>query len=69
MIELKPCPFCGGEACLYVSDGIRVICKDCEASSVILCDAFDMAGKPYGKSTERVIEAWNRRVTDDKNNH
>ena len=64
MVELKPCPFCGGEARLYVNDGIRVLCTDCKASSVILCDTFDMAGRPYGRSTERVIEAWNRREND-----
>lgn len=66
MIELKMCPFCGGDARLYVSDGVRVICTDCKASSVLLNDTLDMTGKPYGRSVERVIEAWNRRATDDK---
>lgn len=38
MIELKPCPFCGGRAVmteyphLYVSSDYAVRCKECDAS-------------------------------------
>ena len=58
MIELKPCPFCGGEARLFVNDGVRVLCTKCRASSEILVDS------EYYKTSavEKVIEAWNRRA-------
>lgn len=39
MIELKSCPFCGGEARLFVNDGVRVLCNKCHASSEILADS------------------------------
>ena len=58
MIELTPCPFCGGEARLFVDDGVRVLCNKCHASSEILVDS------EYYKTSavEKVIEAWNRRA-------
>ena len=64
--QLKPCPFCGGEAAI-VSDERRisgdlnqfgkcVICKDCFCSTRI-----------YGNKAkdERLAAAWNRRISDD----
>ena len=58
--DLKPCPFCGGEAYVktwwgggtigrYVN---RVQCKKCR------CNSGDWMQKP------KAIEAWNRRVED-----
>jgi len=55
MTELKPCPFCGGEAHIYPDDPnfaktwFYVECIDCHANSK-LC-----------KTKQGVIEAWNRR--------
>lgn len=37
-IELKPYPFCGGKARLIASNGVRVICSKCSASSKVLVD-------------------------------
>ena len=56
------CPFCGGEARLFVNDGVRVLCTKCRASSKILVDS-----ECYKTgAVEKVIEAWNRRVNNDE---
>lgn len=60
MPELKPCPFCGGEAALFVSDGVRVLCPKCRAQSKTLRDGMFSKGVS-GNATKSVIEAWNRR--------
>ena len=62
-IKLKPCPFCGGKAALFVDDGIRVICTECRASSQVLKDMLSIKGVA-GNATETVIEAWNRRADE-----
>lgn len=59
-IELKPCPFCGGEAVIHVSDGVAVICRECGAASKCLVDGH-LQGKPDGRAIKSVIKAWNTR--------
>ena len=60
MFELKPCPFCGGKARLFVNGGVRVICSKCYASTRIMSDEIE-----YDSSAvETVVEAWNRRATN-----
>ena len=50
MDELKPCPFCGGEAVLGMDfDWFYVYCINCQAQ----------IEKTY---KEEAIEAWNRRA-------
>lgn len=66
MPELKPCPFCGSKAYLFVENGIRVLCPKCGASSKILCDLRTTNGIA-GNATQSVIDAWNRRVSDENN--
>lgn len=61
MFELKSCPFCGGEARLFVNNGVRVLCNKCHASSEILADSEGYKTR----AVEKVIEAWNRRTTND----
>lgn len=58
MIELKSCPFCGGKARLIASNGVRVICSKCNASSKVLVDNLVLETN----AVEQVIEAWNRRT-------
>lgn len=58
MLDLKKCPFCGGEARLFVGDGVRVLCQKCYATTRILTDAINTSTN----AVKNVIEAWNRRV-------
>ena len=58
MFELKPCPFCGGEARLFVNGGVRVICSKCYAATMILTDNMEYESN----AVETVIEKWNRRA-------
>mgnify|MGYP003303110148 CR=1 FL=1 len=62
MSELKPCPFCGGEAKWYyhgTTEGGFVLCTKCEASTNI----FD---EQHNEEDCKAVafEAWNRRVGD-----
>jgi len=63
MSDLKPCPFCGGEANLvgYGLTGVMKVvqCSDCGART----RAFD----PKIKRGENAIDAWNRRASDGGN--
>ena len=52
-MELKPCPFCGGEAVLVGSKYFWVCCKECGTESK--ADGIKKV----------VINKWNTRVYDD----
>ena len=56
-IELKPCPFCGGEArMMKMGYPHWVYCLNCGAK---------VHGRKYGEDGEKAsAEAWNRRVTE-----
>ena len=48
MIELKPCPFCGGKARLFVSNGVRVLCTKCGATTwTAIADDADSCKADY----------------------
>lgn len=79
MSELKPCPFCGGEAKehhqpLYTENGVCIACTDCKARSrFFLYDCkytFYRGEKDVYISKERAIsdatDEWNRRAEDGK---
>ena len=67
-IEVKPCPFCGGEPSTYYYHGqhgyynptIRVECKCCNASI-----ERDVSGKSEEEAYRFMAELWNRRVNID----
>lgn len=62
--ELKLCPFCGGEAVLFVENGVRVVCPKCGATSKCLIDGW-VGNRTTGNAVKSVITAWNRRVKDE----
>ncbi len=62
MADLKPCPFCGGEArYIYLMPYNFVACKKCKKPTRILTDYYEQQDRK-----EEVIELWNRRVEDGK---
>lgn len=57
--ELKPCPFCGGEATLTSYSGAPVIwCKNVSET----CEAL-MGGEEYGGDEQHLIDCWNARAS------
>ena len=74
MEELKPCPFCGGEAKLFVtSNGVCVKCTEefsmgcgCQTDWYEDVTAFGCDGwrKRESCAVEKAIFAWNRRADD-----
>lgn len=67
MSELKPCPFCGGEATISsVPEGTwDKFIPHCKS---VGCLAFYIGFSDEGLygTKEKAIEAWNRRVDDGK---
>ena len=61
MTKLKPCPFCGGEGVMQkhvfvgYSSTWGVVCGDCWAEI-----------KQVYSSEQEAVEAWNRRVEDER---
>ena len=56
--ELKPCPFCGGEAIIHYPfhNTFAVLCSKWKCGATItMCDT---------RNIDKVIERWNRRAND-----
>jgi Lar family restriction alleviation protein len=69
-MELKPCPFCGGEAKLLYGkpwqqkQNMRsafVQCRICRAKTVTF---FQNAYEAWQDTVKYAVEAWNRRVNN-----
>ena len=54
--ELKPCPFCGGNAD-FISESTTIKCKRCGGAFIVTNPLI---------SRLEVVQAWNRRATDEK---
>ena len=68
--DLKPCPFCGGEAYLMLKDKNcwYVTCDSCSASSegYIPSDVYPWSAyDAIQDAVNKAVEAWNRRANDD----
>lgn len=66
MVELKPCPFCGGEASINFDSEAIVDSQGRQWAYNVVCDkCCAISGLAY--SIEMVIELWNRRVDNAAN--
>ena len=57
--QLKPCPFCGGEASMRIRPYCSVVYAGCLNSDCKIQPTTD-----WYDTDEEAIEAWNRRVND-----
>ena len=66
MNELKPCPFCGGNAALYVAPnkGVEAFCYSCNARSGT---KYTTENRSFSVAVQSAIEAWNRRTQNETN--
>lgn len=67
MINLKKCPFCGGEAMIKSETALSgkyssfyIKCSSCEIQTL---SYVDMGGDL--KALKQAVEVWNRRESDD----
>ena len=65
MMELKPCPFCGGEAEVvphkFFSEALKAWKVDCYG---IECKNCHTSGYQFWGTEEQAVKAWNRRYGD-----
>ena len=69
-IELKPCPFCGGEATVTIAPYAGVAFVECKQCSAMM-GRYHKGGATnhhgfwtHFESKEEAAEAWNRRTDD-----
>ena len=59
-MELKPCPFCGGEARVCDNEQtVFVRCKECS------CQAQEITANTKYCAWDLAVDSWNRRVNDE----
>lgn len=64
-IKLKPCPFCGSEAKVYIDNGVQIVCGSvhCGARTPCLTDKEFLPKE--SRALELAISIWNARAKDD----
>ena len=67
--ELKPCPFCGGQAELRKTLGRENYFARCKNMCAITCGRHNINGKWRPISQNEAIELWNRRTNENENNN
>lgn len=63
--ELKPCPFCGGEAVTKASASTLNAYVSCPRCSVVMKQGFKGSKRIEEVLLELIAEAWNRRAADE----
>ena len=60
MAELKPCPFCGGEA--YIREHTRIAKPRRYTYFRVGCEECGLRFPKFSETIAEAIEAWNRRI-------
>lgn len=60
MIELMTCPFCGGEAMVFVNESVFVMCKKCHCQTMPRRDSCIAECEKYN-ALDAVLKNWNSR--------
>lgn len=63
--ELKPCPFCGGEAWQFIPSDVRMINKGCFVECK-RCGVRTSCGYPNGDTVDVSLLVWNTRALTPK---
>ena len=62
--ELKPCPFCGGEAKYFRTQTLNGPMHKVRCTNFSGCQVRELQTKSFNKK-EQAIEAWNRRSDNE----